>query len=1036
MPKPLNASRQSPAEKPILLQRTLRVLLAAVVLSSSLPAPLRARLDKHSEVCSTYPDRVIHEMALHQQHLQASARLRLSPLRDLTTVPIDVGYVAVLPDDGTLVAAQNPFDLDGRTLTFTPLGSGYTVSAGGMGFDSVSADAGDLLNPPPAGNPANIGDDGSQLVSLPFSFRFFGQSYGTAFVNSDGNLTFGQGDNASTDRSLSRFLGGPPRISPFFADLDPSFTGRLTVYSSPSVFIVSWIGVPDFASSGTGPRETFQAALYPDGRIVMAYNGISGREAVVGIAAGNLNTSSAAIDLSGTSGGVVIHNSIAEVFSITNELDVTAVAKRFYQTHDDAYQYLVIFTNFDFNMNGAFAFELNIANQVTGIGRIGNRQTFDFSNQFGSAGRLESLLNMGNLARYPADPNTVFLRGVDSTLSVMGQETGHRFLSYITWADPAGSAGSTELLGRDLAHWSFYFNSDASVVEGNQIRDNSNGTFTTTGAVQRYSDLDQYLMGLRGPNEVAPTFLVKNPSPALNPGTAPALNVTFSGARANVVMDHIIASNGPRLPSSEVAPKRYNFAFILVNSRNSPATGDQIAKVDRIRREWESFYNRAVSFRGTANTSLVRSLRLQPGALGLLNGGTATGKITLGATASAPVNVRLTNSNPGAVRVQDIVTVPAGAVETEFLITAVGPGRATLEAAADGFETGAAVIETIQNPASTTLTMQIAQGNNQTGPTGGLLPSVLQVRLRDANQTPFAGLPVRFSVVSGSATVSANPVLTNSSGIAETQVQLGNSAGPIRIAAAVTGSNLQTAFSATAVDGPFVSPAGIVSGASFQLAGAAVSPGGIISIFGSRLANGTASAASLPLPTTLGESRVELNGVPLSLFFVSPNQINAQAPADASTGTQQMVVRSGGGASPAIPVALRRAAPGIFTINSSGSGPGAITHAITGAPVSPASPAVPGEFVSVFATGLGTVVPAVSSGQPAPSSPVARTTLPVAATVGGRPASVGFAGLAPGFAGLYQVNLQVPELSAGTAEVVLSVDGVSSNAVTMEVSSR
>jgi uncharacterized protein (TIGR03437 family) len=179
-----------------------------------------------------------------------------------------------------------------------------------------------------------------------------------------------------------------------------------------------------------------------------------------------------------------------------------------------------------------------------------------------------------------------------------------------------------------------------------------------------------------------------------------------------------------------------------------------------------------------------------------------------------------------------------------------------------------------------------------------------------------------------------------------------------------------------------------------------------------------------------------LSGIPLPLFFVSPNQINAQAPADASIGTRQLVVRNGASASPAVAIPLRRAAPGIFTLNSSGSGAGAITHAATGAQVSAASPAIPGQFVSVFATGLGTVTPGVSSGQPAPSSPVARTTLPVAASVRGQPALVDFSGLAPGFAGLYQVNVLVPEIGPGTADVVLSVDGVSSNTVTMPVGSR
>jgi uncharacterized protein (TIGR03437 family) len=238
------------------------------------------------------------------------------------------------------------------------------------------------------------------------------------------------------------------------------------------------------------------------------------------------------------------------------------------------------------------------------------------------------------------------------------------------------------------------------------------------------------------------------------------------------------------------------------------------------------------------------------------------------------------------------------------------------------------------------------------------------------------------------------------------------------------------------VDGPFISPAGIVNGASFQQAGIALSPGSIISIFGSKLSGGTASATSLPLPTTLNGTRVEWNGNALPLFFVSPGQINAQAPASPGSASSQLLVRNGTGVSPAITMNPQNAAPGIFSLNSSGSGPGAITHADTGLLVSDTLPAMPGEFVSVFATGLGTVLPAVASGVAAPGSPVSSTVLAVSATVAGIPSPVDFAGLAPGFAGLYQVNLQVPSVAAGTAEVRLSVDGVSSNTVTMEIGGR
>jgi uncharacterized protein (TIGR03437 family) len=1010
--------------------------LTLVLPSLSSLTTLQAASESSNLICGTYPNRVITELGLHAQFQQKRASQRIFPLRDATTAAFDAGNIAVVPDDGTLVTSQNPFDLDGRTLTFTPVGTGYTVSAGASGFDSGAADFGELLNPLPASNPQNIGDDGTRPVTLPFGFRFFGQIYDSVFVNSDGNLTFSQGDDSSNSRSLARFLNGPPRIAPFFTDLDPSASGRLVMFSSASRFVMSWTGVPDFAGAGTGPRETFQIVLFPDGKVTFAYNGINGREAVVGISAGSLNEAPPAVDLSGTNGGVVIQGAIAEVFSTTNDLDTAAVAKRFYQTHDDAYQYLVIFTNFNFDMDGAFAFELNISNQVTGIGRIGNSRTFDFSNQFGSNGRLESLLNMGNLARYPADPNTVFLRGVDSTLTIMGQESGHRFMSYVYWADPNGSRNSTALLGRDLQHWSFYFNSDASVMEGNLIRDNNNGTFTTTGAVQHYNEIDEYLMGLRLPHEVGPSFVVKNPSPALNPGTAPTLNVNFSGTRANVLLDQIIAANGPRLPNAAFAPNRFKFAFILVTDRNTPATADQIAKVDRIRSEWERFFNRAVSFRGTAETSLVRSMSLQPSSVGLLTGSTVSARIKLGATVGVPVLVRLTNTNSSAVTLPSQVTIPAGASSADFPINAVGPGRVRIDAQAEGFEIASGLIEVLPDISAGTATMAMVQGNNQLGPLGAGLPSALRIRLLDANQTPYAAIPVQFSVTAGTAALSASDVVTDAYGFAETNVQLGPSPGPINITARVPGAALRVDFSATAVDGPFVPAVGVVNGASFLPGGAAISPGGIISIFGTKLSVGTASAATFPLPTTLGETRVELNGAPLSLFYVSPSQINALAPADQSPATRVLVVRSGTGASPTITVPFRRAAPGIFSLDSSGRGPGAILHAGTSINVTATSPAVPGEYVSIFATGLGAVSPAASIGQPAPSTPASRTTLAVSASIRGIPAVVDFAGLAPGYAGLYQVNMLVPEVAAGTAEVLLSVDGVSSNAVSMEVGAR
>ena len=114
------------------------------------------------------------------------------------------------------------------------------------------------------------------------------------------------------------------------------------------------------------------------------------------------------------------------------------------------------------------------------------------------------------IGKYPEDPLQKFL-GENSTVSVLGQEVGHRWLAYLEFRDHTG-ARSEALLGRDQAHWSFFFDSDASVMEGNDIEDQGGGPFRTTAAVKRFSRLDQYAMGLVSASQVPTFFYVENPT--------------------------------------------------------------------------------------------------------------------------------------------------------------------------------------------------------------------------------------------------------------------------------------------------------------------------------------------------------------------------------------------------------------------------------------------------------------------------------------------------------------------------------------------
>lgn len=221
-----------------------------------------------------------------------------------------------------------------------------------------------------------------------------------------------------------------------------------------------------------------------------------------------------------------------------------------------------------------------------------------------------------------------------------------------------------------------------------------------------------------------------------------------------------------------------------------------------------------------------------------------------------------------------------------------------------------------------------------------------------------------------------------------------------------------------------------------------VAPGSLVSVFGTNLGTSTAGAATLPLPMTLADVRAQLGGKDVPLVFANSGQVNAQIPTDLAPGTQAALVVTVRGVA-AVPDQITLAAnqPGIFSINSSGAGQGAIQVANTvifaapagSIPGAQARPVHRGEFITIYCTGLGATNPTVASGQPAVGAP--RATIPVTVTIGGVTVPADFAGLSPGFVGLYQVNIPVPAgvLPGSAVQLFLTQGGVTSNTVTIAV---
>jgi uncharacterized protein (TIGR03437 family) len=185
-----------------------------------------------------------------------------------------------------------------------------------------------------------------------------------------------------------------------------------------------------------------------------------------------------------------------------------------------------------------------------------------------------------------------------------------------------------------------------------------------------------------------------------------------------------------------------------------------------------------------------------------------------------------------------------------------------------------------------------------------------------------------------------------------------------------------------------------------------LAPGSLISVFGERLASSTASAPLENPPTALAGVSLLIDGARAPLVFVSPTQINAQIPWASSPGAAPITVFSAGALGNTILAEIEDYAPGIFLV----------VHGATGEPVSAEQPALRGETLILYATGLGPVNGNDGSTLQTPSITVAEI-----------PASIQSSGLKPDSTGLYVVTFEMPGIVAAApdAPVTLSVEGKS-----------
>lgn len=226
--------------------------------------------------------------------------------------------------------------------------------------------------------------------------------------------------------------------------------------------------------------------------------------------------------------------------------------------------------------------------------------------------------------------------------------------------------------------------------------------------------------------------------------------------------------------------------------------------------------------------------------------------------------------------------------------------------------------------------------------------------------------------------------------------------------------------------GVFINPTGIQNAASSALFTSGIAPGELITISGSNLAPDPLKVDAT-FPTKLNGVQVMINNVAAPIYYTSSTTVSVMVPYEtAQTGSPIAAIQVINNSVPSntVTVFTSLTSPGVFTSPAGGLGYAIAQHAVGYSTVTPTNPAVAGETILVYLTGLGAVSPAVADGSVGPSTtPLSSATNTITATIGGASATQVFAGLAPEEpASIYAMDITIPAgLPAG--DTILSISG-------------
>ena len=201
------------------------------------------------------------------------------------------GTATALPAGRLIYKPANFFDLEGKTVTFTPDGDRYAVAVDRLSWEEPGLAA--------STHPLDGETHQFAMVDLPFPFAFAGSTWNRVYANANGHLSFQRPEQENWPQR-DPWAGGTMRSlaaaidSRSAAGLETKIAALWAIYGNTTLSVDSTTARVVFSWSATRPTPAykfnaplgpnlFQARLYPSGTIELAYRSVAERDGFVGL---------------------------------------------------------------------------------------------------------------------------------------------------------------------------------------------------------------------------------------------------------------------------------------------------------------------------------------------------------------------------------------------------------------------------------------------------------------------------------------------------------------------------------------------------------------------------------------------------------------------------------------------------------------------------------------------------------------------------------------------------------------------------------